>query len=291
MAEASQSKNPTGPPDSLIRALRTLLRPLVGMLITKGVTLRYVTEVLKAVYVDVAGEDRGEGLGPPTQSRISVITGVHRKDIRRLQRAGDAGATPSKTTSLGSRLIGLWAGSEEFLEPNGAPRPLYRTNAGGTPSFETLVRMVSSDVRPRSILDEWRRLGLVEIDQDGLIHLNVRAFVPADDFDDTAYFYGRNLRDHIAAASQNLLRSGPPLFERAVFYDGLSAESVARLEALCREKGELALLDINREALHLAEADDARGGAGGRMTFGVFFFSEDDQGRGSSDSEKSKDET
>ena len=284
MAEASQPKNPTGPPDSLIRALRALLRPLVGMLIAKGVTLPYVTEVLKAVYVDVAGDDPGDGSGPPTQSRISVITGVHRKDVRRLQSSGDAVVAPARATSLGSRLIGLWVGAEDFLDENGQPRPLYRSSASGTPSFEGLVRRISSDVRPRSILDEWHRLGLIEIDQEEFIRLNVRAFVPADDFDDTAYFYARNLRDHIAAASQNLLRAGPPFFERAVFYDGLSAESIAALELLCREKGEQAIVDINREALRLAEADDARGGAGGRMTFGAFFFSEDDKGRGSSNS-------
>ena len=93
-----------------------------------------------------------------------------------------------------------------------------------------------------------------------LLHLNIRAFVPSDDFDETAYFYGRNLRDHIAAASHNLMASEAPFLERAVFYDELSSESIASLERLCRERGEQALLDINREALRMADADDARGG-------------------------------
>ena len=51
-AMALETQNPSTPPDSLIRALRTLLRPLVRMLISKGLTLPYFTEILKAVYVD-----------------------------------------------------------------------------------------------------------------------------------------------------------------------------------------------------------------------------------------------
>ena len=257
------------------------------MLIAKGVTLPHFLEILKAVYVDAAEDFRDDGAVPLTQSRISLITGVHRKDIRRLQKADDEPATRSRAASLGSRLIGLWVGASEFLDESGQPLPLHRTRASGTPSFEALVQMVSTDVRPRSVLDEWIRLGLVEVDAEDRVHLNVRAFVPSDDFDKTAYFYGRNLRDHIAAASQNLMGDGPPLLERAVFYDGLSAESIGELERMCRERGEQVLLDVNREALRLAEADDKRGGAGGRMTFGAYFFAEDENGQ---DSQSSKGE-
>ena len=290
MAKGPDSQNPAGPPDSLIRALSALLRPLVRLLIAKGVTLGYFTEVVKTVYVDAAQDFAEDQTGTLNQSRISLITGVHRKDIRRLQNSDDALAGRGRTASMGSRLIGLWVGSAEFLDAAGNPLPLHRAAGGGTPSFETLVRRVSTDVRPRSILDEWRRIGLVEIDPEDLVHLNIRAFVPSDDFDETAYFYGRNLRDHIAAASHNLMGSEAPFLERAVFYDGLSAESIASLERLCRERGEQALLDINREALRMADADDARGGASGRMTFGAFFYAEEDNGPDSPNSKKSEDD-
>ena len=210
MTKAPDSQNPVGPSKALIRALSALLRPLIRMLIAKGVTLPYFTEVAKAVYVDAAQDFADDPGKPLNQSRVSLITGVHRKDIRRLQDAHDVPSARGRAESMGSRLIGIWVGSAAFIDAAGNPLALPRTASADLPSFETLVRTVSTDVRPRSILDEWLRLGLVEIDQDDLIHLNISAFVPRDDFNETAYFYGRNLRDHIAAASHNLMGCDPP---------------------------------------------------------------------------------
>jgi hypothetical protein len=45
------------------------------------------------------------------------------------------------------------------------------------------------------------------------------AFVPRDDFADLAYYFGRNLRDHIAASGHNLAGNEPPMLERAVYYE------------------------------------------------------------------------
>ena len=290
MTKAPDSQNPVGPSKALIRALSALLRPLIRMLIAKGVTLPYFTEVAKAVYVDAAQDFADDPGKPLNQSRVSLITGVHRKDIRRLQEAHDVPSARGRAESMGSRLIGIWVGSAAFIDAAGNPLALPRTASADLPSFETLVRTVSTDVRPRSILDEWLRLGLVEVDQDDLIHLNIRAFVPRDDFDETAYFYGRNLRDHIAAASHNLMGRDDPYLERAVFYDGLSAESIAALEQICRERGEQVLLDVNREALRMADADDARWSASGRMTFGAFFYAEENNGPDSPNSKKGEDD-
>ena len=67
----------------LISALKRLLRPLVRLLIAKGVTLPAMIELLKDVYVGVAVHDLESGSKGPTDSRVSVMTGVHRKDVKR----------------------------------------------------------------------------------------------------------------------------------------------------------------------------------------------------------------
>ena len=81
---SSKSKAPA-PPAQLHRALRLLLRPLVKLLVEQGVPFGELAEVLKGVYVDVALRDFPlEGKGP-TDSRVTLLTGVHRKDVKRLR--------------------------------------------------------------------------------------------------------------------------------------------------------------------------------------------------------------
>ena len=93
---------------------------------------------------------------------------------------------------------------------------------------EGLVESVSKDIRPRVVLDEWLRLGVARIelvDDQELVRLNVEAFVPASGFDEKAFYFGRNLRDHIATAAGNLAGVDPSRLERSVYYDDLTAES------------------------------------------------------------------
>lgn len=260
------------PPKALVAALRRLLRPLVRGLIANGITVVYLNALLKRVYVDVARDFRVEGKNL-TDSRVSLITGVHRKDVKRLRHESRDGPAPSKYLSTGAQVVGHWTGLPRYLDDAGRPKALPRS---GPESFDALVESVSKDVRPRTILDEWLSRGVVSVDDDDRVHLHTEAFVPSREFDDLAYYYGRNLHDHIAAATRNLHGHKPAFLERSVYYNRLTAESVAELEKLARNIGMDALMELNREALRRAEADDGKPDATERMNFGLYFFREDE---------------
>jgi hypothetical protein len=104
--------------------------------------------------------------------------------------------------------------------------------------------------------------------------LNVEAFVPAEGFDEKAFYFGHNLHDHISAAAHNLSGAPRPFLERSVHYDGLSAESVAALAAQSEKAGMAALLAINKNAMALEQADAGKASPRQRMTFGIYFYSE-----------------
>ena len=70
---------------SLLLALRRLLRPLVNLLLRYQVTYPFVSRLLKEVYVEVALADLSGEIDRPTDSRVSLLTGVHRKEVRRLR--------------------------------------------------------------------------------------------------------------------------------------------------------------------------------------------------------------
>ena len=261
------------PAPALVRALRHLLQPLVRLLLRHQVTFPYLSNLLKGVYVEMGERELTDASGPANASRLSLFTGIHRKDIRRLREEPNDGYDPPRAVSLGARLVSQWTGAPEFLDGRGRPRPLARNPETGErgPCFDDLVASVSTDIRPWAVLDEWLRLGIAEVDANDRVRLASDAFVPSKGFDEKAHYFGRNLHDHLAAAGHNLDGSGAPLLERSVYYDGLTEESVEELASLSEELGMEALQAVNSRALKLQQRDTKRRG-NLRMNFGLYFF-------------------
>lgn len=268
---------PTATPSpAFVLALRRVLRPLVRLMLARGVTLPYLTELLKALLVEVADKEFRIGAKPPTDSRVSLVTGVHRKDVSRLRQALDSSAEiVPQVVSLGAQLVAVWLGSPRYLDEEGRPRPLPRfVSEGGELSFEGLVASVNSDIRSRVVLDEWQRLGVVHFDDERRVCLNAAAFVPAEGFDEKAFYLGHNLHDHGAAAAHNLLGGQPAFLERSVHYDALSPGSIQLLARQSEEFGMKALLALNKSALAAEQKDAGDNTPRQRMTFGIYFYAE-----------------
>jgi hypothetical protein len=266
----------TAPPPSLVRALRRVLRPLVRLMLARGATYPWVSELLKALFVEVAEEDFRIDSKPPTDSRVSLVSGVHRKEVNRLRREKvSRGESVPSVVSLGAQLVAVWLASSPYADEDGRPRPLARfVSDGGDLSFEALVAGVNSDIRPRVVLDEWLRLGVVHFDSAQRVCLNVQAFVPAEGFDEKAFYLGHNLHDHISAAAHNMSGAPKPFLERSVHYDALSAASIEALAAQAEKAGMSALLAINKTAMALEQSDASQPSPRQRMTFGIYFYSE-----------------
>lgn len=271
-----------GPPEALVRTLRRVLRPLVGLLLHYGIPFQLLAELLKSVYVEAAQASPGEG--KLTQSRISLMTGVHRKDVRRLMgRQSDAAEIPADV-SLGVQIAARWLSDRDLTDAEGEPLALPRlASQGGERSFEGLVARVSKDIRSRAVLDEWLRLGVVSVDAEDRVQLRADAFVPEKGFEEKVFFLGQNLHDHIATAAANVIGRGPARLERSVFYEGLAVESVAELAHLAERHGMHALVELNRRAAELQQRDQAAHTGGRRMNFGLYFYEEPDAPEGGGD--------
>lgn len=279
MTETSFNPRPGEPPTALTRAVMRLMRPLVKVLVAHGITFPAVSKLLKAIYVDVAEKEFPLEGKKQTDSRINLLTGVHRKDIRVLRDESRKALLPSPVVSRNAQMIAIWTGAPDYLDERGRPAPLPRHRTkDGSASFEGLVESISKDIRARAILDEWQRLNLVTIDDEDRVVLNAEAFVPSEDLEDLAFYFGRNLRDHIAAAGHNMSGAKPPMLERAVYYQGLTASSVEELEEMARETGSEALIALNKKAFELAERDKGQPGADHRISFGVYFYNCDETG-------------
>jgi len=274
----TESKSQSGAPPALVSAVKRVLRPLVGLLLDHNLTYNWLSGILKSIFVEVAEQEFRLSGKDQTDSRITLLTGVHRKDVRRLRREPAVDEAPPASIYLGAQLVALWISEDRFLDPAGNPSPLpRRRHDGGEPSFEDLVTSVSTDIRPRAVLDEWLRLEAVEIDDQDRVCLKTEAFVPAKGFEEKAYYFGRNLRDHMAAARHNVQGGEPPFLERSVYYDDLSPASVKALTELSEKEGMKALKTLNRRARQLQNRDRGSAEARHRMNFGIYFF--DSEGR------------
>ena len=264
------------PQAALVQALRRVLKPLVRLMLEKGITVQYLTEMLKSLYVEVAEREFRIDDKPPTDSRISLMSGVHRKDVSRLRAElqAEAPAAPA-VVSLGANLVAVWLGSPLYTDAAGQPLALPRFRSeGGDVSFEALVASVNSDIRSKVVLDEWLRLGVAHLDDDKRVCLNADAFVPSEGFEEKAFYFGHNQHDHLAAAVHNLRGLQPAFMDRSVHYDALSAESVQALSKQSLDLGMKALLAVNKNAMAAEQRDAPSTAPRQRMTFGVYFYAE-----------------
>lgn len=245
-----------------------------------GLTFQWLMGLLKPVFVDVAQREFPLPDKRQTDSRITLLTGVHRKDVRRLREASRMESEePPASVYLGAYLVAIWTSDERYLDKRGRPKALSRLPRDNEPSFEELVTGVSTDIRPRAVLDEWLRLGAVEVDDDDRVRLKTEAFVPSKGFEEKVYYLGRNVHDHLAAARHNVHGGEPPMLERSVYYENLSPESVHELEELARLEGMKTLQILNRRARELQGRDKrkTKARARDRINFGLYFYHETEE--------------
>lgn len=265
------SENPVK--QRVLTALQRVLKPLIRLALAQGINYQMLLETLKVVFVQVAEEDFKLSKREQTDSRISLLTGLHRKDVHRLRDQPDNLQNQYSIVTLGSQLVGLWVSDVDFVDASGNPKPLPRlASVGGELSFDRLVARVSKDIRARPVLDEWLRIGVVHINDEDCVCLNAAAFVPSEDFDSKLFFFQQNIHDHIAATTHNLMNITPPMLERCVYYDGLTPEAINELKVMSESQGMVALKALNARAIELQKASFNSSAANQRFTFALYFY-------------------
>lgn len=267
--------------DALLDESVAMLAPLVRLLVASGVTYPQFTVALKASFLRAAHAELESSKKRVTDSAVSLLSGVHRKDVRALTSDGVLRAQGvDRMQSLPDEIFTRWTNDPNYLDVDGLPRVLpMRGRTADEPSFEQLTQSVSRDFHPRSILDELVRLGLADVQAD-TVRLRAYTYVPHEDFEKTIRYVRANIADHLAAASGNLqaVRNGAhgPFLEQSLYADELSEESVKELHRLARRIWESALRRMFALANERARIDEqgAPGSQVMRLRFGTFFYSE-----------------
>jgi len=237
------------------------------MMIARGMTFPDLSDLLKPIFVERAETDFGLDGKRMTDSRIALLTGLQRRDVRTHR---DGKPTEQESARSLPRVVARWSSDKTWLDPEGEPLILTRT--GDDLSFDALVASVSRDMHPRTLLDELERQGAVSVDGDHVTLLS-ESYLPTGDDAKLSYF-ADNIGDHTEAAVSNLASDDPPYFERAVHYNQLSDDAVNSLEALARKRQHEILKELNIEALRLQKRDAKTGTGNARFRCGVFIYVE-----------------
>jgi hypothetical protein len=263
-------------PEFAARAVAQVLRPLARLMIDHSLQLPAMLELLKKALVDEAGhsfalQDKGS-----SDSRIALLTGVHRKDVKRLRAEADYAQDSPPLMSLGAMVVARWISDPRFLSADQSPRPLARTPKRGNPGepdFTDLVSEISRDVGARAVLDELQRLGVVELREDGYARLRASAFLPQERLSESFHFLATNVSDHLATAVHNLapMRHDGPLLEQSAFADDLSQEQAQQLQERARQLWAGVLKQFLQTATVAWERSANAPGPRHKIRFGVYF--------------------
>lgn len=186
-----------------------VLKRLVRVLLREGVSYQTFDELARRVYVQVAEAEFPIEGRKTTTSRISTLTGLHRKEVARLRTdALDDTSDLSAKRNRTSHVLSAWLRDDDFLDRKGDPLPLPFT---GEVSFTELVRRYGRDTTPRAVLDELIRLDAVERDRDEY-RLVARGFKPAPGSDELLELLGTDTAELLDTIDYNMTRQADEPF-------------------------------------------------------------------------------
>jgi len=234
----------------LLDAARRVLYPLVRILLRNGIPSDALTELVRKTYVDVAENEFAIDGKRQTTARISVITGLNRKEVARLRAQPALSTEDQRRWNRAATVLGAWLRDPDFQDRKGDPLDLPFDDS--EPSFVQLVKKHSGDMQPMAIADELQRVGAVEM-TEGKLRMTTRGYVPSEDPESVVEILGIDTAEFIETVDHNM--QAPPdekLFQLKVLSDNVPVKYVDEFNAYSRRLSRPVLEELNR---WLAERD------------------------------------
>lgn len=265
---------------ALASAVLRLLRPLVRILLRNGVSYGAFAELAKKSFVDVAAEDFSEPGRRITISRIAALTGLTRKEAKRLhelQHPQDSGSNERYNRAV--RVISGWVNDPDFQDEQG--RPVSLPVAGEPVSFAELVRRYSGDVTTQAMLGVLESAGSIRRGDDR-VHLVRHAYVPGSDPVDKIAILGTDTAELMATIDHNLTAAADDLrYQRKVSSHAVHKDTLPEFRRMSSARAQ-ALLEELDEWLTRHETETGREAQdAGYVSLGIYYYEKRDSSGGS----------
>ena len=231
-------------------ALRMLLKPLVRLLISQGITHGDFAEAAKDVYVEMSIRYFAEN-NRINKSKIAILTGLTRKEVANVITRAINAETHSREFSRPSRVLSGWHNDPDYTGPYGMPLEIpydSTPKSGEIPSFVHLVKTYSGDMAPKGMLEELIRVGAVVSLENDVLKVVRRDFEPRSLSPALIQRFGDVGFNFISTIASNVEKQGAGTgpFDRVVFSDNqLTKDELDLFDVYLKEKGQRFLEDID----------------------------------------------
>lgn len=255
---------------TLAAAVLRVLKPLVRILLRNGMPYGVMADLVRRSYVAVAWHDFAPRGRKQTVSRVSALTGLTRKEVKRLVDHADAEEMPDQSRySRATRVISGWLLDRQFHDSAGKPAVLPID--GSRKSFAELVRKYSGDIPVRAMQDMLAEAHSISVSGDK-VRLVKHAYVPASDSAEKIEILGTDVAELISTIDHNLVAvPGRLRFQRKVACDNIDPAAVASLQGLASRKAQVLLESLDREFAKY-EQNETAGTEGDYISLGIYFY-------------------
>ena len=263
--------------EALANAVSRVLRALFRVLLRHSMSYTAFEDLARRVYVEVAMKDFSIEGKKPSISRASILSGLTRKEVRRLLELSTMPEDPAQGEryNRASRVLTGWVRDPDFLDDKGQPMALAIEGPHG---FAALVRRHSGDMPARAVLDELLRVGAVRWQDGQHVALQTRAYVPARSAPDKLDILGVDTAELIATIDHNIEHGDlDPRFQRKVMYEAIPDSALPAFRKLRANQAQ-ALLE--RLDAWLQTHDSVPGAAEAvttpctRVGLGIYYYEE-----------------
>jgi hypothetical protein len=164
---------------ALAATLQTVLQPFARMLVRRGIGARTVAEIAKRAYVAATIDVLNERELPVTPARLSVFSGLTRREIDQAQQSLSAPDFQATDLSELSSLLTTWYEDSRYsVAFTGTPSELDFDGPPNKPSFTRLVRECAPKHSPKDVLSFLVNTGAARVNEEsGRIQAGSRAFI------------------------------------------------------------------------------------------------------------------
>ena len=264
---------------TVLSSFQLVLRPIVKILLRYGIGYNEFAETAKMAFVDVGSTDFGIRGRPTNISRVAVMTGLTRKEVRRIRTRIENGADAVRVRSTPiTEILHRWHAEREFLDERGRPASLPFNGARG--SFSSLVKQFGGDVPAGAMRTELKRVGSVEELENGCLSVKKRSFWPSDQTQKLE----SALVHHVYPLLSNVAYNTDPdnesdvMAQFAVYSLDIGKEDRPRLRRMCSDR--LTDLADSFEDLFIAyesSESDKHAKSSQPMMVGLYYFEERDE--------------
>jgi len=232
----------------LIHTFRTVLRPLVRILFRAGIRYDEFIELIRGIYVEVTIRDSSAIGKKITTGRISILSGVARRDVERLVASNDWLQVPKPTDVAAlAAVLHRWHTDSTFLGPYGVPLELPLYGQAGR-NFTELVRGCPILIDPINAYEQLLSAGMIV--KSGETHVKVlfRTYLsPQPMSAEMLEQFGSAIRNLASTIDHNMTPAQKTKrIERSVFPDdGLPNELIEEYDAFVRDRAAQLISDID----------------------------------------------